>query len=330
MFSFIKRILNKFFIIFQNDPEVQRTKKILNIILLAIEFFDSIVLLTYLIFLIIGHPSGAMETIRLLIMCSIIFIIVLVIFLINNFLSNNFAIILFLIFLVVTIIITEKPYEVVLGRSLLVLALPIIIAGFLIRPSASFIASFCIISLNIFICVIEGFIPDIIPLVVYVFIAFISWFFALNFKELIEKYHKAFKQESFYKDLLIHDTNNILQSILMALEIFELELKVYGESIKREELNLIKVQIDRGANLIRNVRKFDRFSESERFLKKVDFKKVLEKAIKKVKSKFERRETKIQFEILIQNTFVMANKFLIDIIENILNNSVIHNDNSIV
>jgi len=330
MFSFIKRILNNFFIISQNDPEDQRTKKILNILLFAIEFIDSCLILVYLIFLIIGNPSGIIQTIYLLILFSITFIAILIIFLINNFLSKRLANITFLIFLTVITVITDTPYEVVLGRSLLVLSLPIIIAGLLIKPYASFIASFCIILLNLLICINEGFIPEIISLTVYVLIAFISWFFAINFKELIEKYHKAYTQESFYRDLFAHDTSNILQNILMALEILEQELKTSGELTERESLKSIKVQIDRGANLIRNVRKFGIFSETETFLKKVDFKKVLEEAIENIKSRTERKEINVQIETLKQNTFVMANKFLLDIFENILINSVIHNDNSIV
>ena len=66
MFSFIKRILNNFFIISQNDPEDQRTKKILNILLFAIEFIDSCLILIYIIFLIIGKPSGIIQTINLI------------------------------------------------------------------------------------------------------------------------------------------------------------------------------------------------------------------------------------------------------------------------
>ncbi len=133
MFSFIKRILDNFFIISKNDLEDQRTKKILNILLFASEFIDSCVILIYIIFLIIGHPSGIIQTIYLLTLSSITFIGILIIFLINNFISKRLANITFLIFLTVIVVITETPYELALGRSLLVLALPIIIAGIILH-----------------------------------------------------------------------------------------------------------------------------------------------------------------------------------------------------
>ena len=116
----------------------------------------------------------------------------------------------------------------------------------------------------------------------------------------------------------------------MSLELFELKLKTSVESTEKKDLNLIKTQIERGANLIRNVKNFSKFSESKGLMKKVDFKEVLEEAIENVILRIDGKKVNIQIESFIQNTSVMANKFLLDILENILINSIIHNDHPLV
>ena len=55
-------------------------------------------------------------------------------------------------------------------------------------------------------------------------------------EKTIEKNREAYIRESFYKDLFVHDMNNILQNILFPLEIFELELKSLGDTSVKEML----------------------------------------------------------------------------------------------
>ncbi|MFX1377131.1 MAG: sensor histidine kinase [Promethearchaeota archaeon] len=331
MRSYIKKILNYFFLIHKNDPEELRKKKILNIFLFITEFIDGWVILIYSIFLIAGSPIDGLErTIQILWLCVFAALGGIISFLINNYLSTPLATLNHLVLITLFIFISDSPYEVVLGRSLLLLVLPIIMAGYLVKPIASFIMSFIIIIVNLLICFINGFFPNFISLTIYILIAFMTWFSAINFEKSIKKHQEAYKRENFYKDLFAHDTNNILQNILMALELFEQDLKSSGDLYERKSLNLIKEQIDRGTHLIRNVRKFNTIFESERILKKIDFKKVLEETIENLKIRFERREVKIQIETSLQNFFVMANEFLLDVFENLLLNSVIHNENSIV
>lgn len=329
--SFIKRILNFFFLIHKKDSEEMRKKKVLNILLLGIQSTNCWIIFIYFSFFIIGSPIGGIkETILILGLSIFAFFGGIVIFLLNNYLSNKLAISAFLVLVTILIFLSDTPYELVLGRSLLLFVLPIIMAGFLITPYMSFIMTFFIIFINILFCFINGFFPNFIGLNIYVLIAFITWFSVFNFEKSIEKYQEAYNRESFYKDLFVHDTNNILQNILMGLELFEQEFKFSGISTENESLKLVKEQINRGTHLIRNVRKFSIIFESETFLEKLDFKVVLEEAIKNLKKKIKKREVKILIETKLQNFTVMANKFLLDVFENILFNSVIHNDSLIV
>ena len=331
MSSFTKRVLSTFFLISKDDPEEQRKTKILNIFIFGIDFLAGLVFLTYFIFLIIGTPiDGIVHSIMILIFCLTVIFGGMIIFILNNYSSYKIAGIIFLIFITIMIYLADKPYELVSGRSLLELALPIIIACFLIKSYASYIMAIIIILTNLIICYIEDIFPSAISSLVLLLMAFIIWFYVINFEKSIEKYREAYKRGDFYRDLFAHDTRNILQSILMALEIYEQKLEELNNLPKKEELDLIKSQIDKGANLIKKVRKFGIISEAEKLLKKVDFKKVLENAIEKVKSKKIGTNIDIHIEKLSQKTFIMANNFLKDVFENILMNSVIHNDNSII
>ncbi|MFX1420221.1 MAG: sensor histidine kinase [Promethearchaeota archaeon] len=331
MVLLIKRVLNFFFIIRKNDPEDLRKRKVLNILLIVISAVDIIVLALYISFLIFRAPIISIVDIYQIINIALITITgCLIIFLINNYSSKKLAIYLFLIFFTILIFIADNPYELVLGRSLLLFTLPIIMAGFLIKPFASFIVSFFVIFINLFICFVQEFIPNPISLLVFNLIAFFTWFSGMNLEKSIKKYQKAYKRENFYKDLFVHDTNNILQNILMAVELFDYKLKNSKGLTDTKILNLIKIQIERSAHLIDNIRIFDALSKTEHLLKRRDFNKDLEQVIEDIKLEFKERDLNIQIQLLTQDTSVIANKFLIDVFKNILINAIIYNDNKTI
>ncbi len=328
MHLFIKRVLNFFFLIHKNDPEELRKRKVLNILSIGIALISMGVILLYSILFFFWSPIVSSIDFYSLMSISVITLIgCIIIFLINNYLSQGLANYLFLIFISILIFIADTPYQLVLGRSLLLFVLPIVIAGFLIKPFTSFIVSFFVILGNIFICIIEGFTPNFISLFIYVLVAFLTWFSGMNLEKSIKKYRKAYNRENFYKDLFVHDTNNILQNMLMAVELCEIDLKTYENLTNSKFLYLIKTQIGRLGNLIKNIRIFDTFSKSKHLLKRRDFKKDLEEAIEKTKLRIQKKDLDIQIQLQTQNTSVIANKFLVDIIKNILFNSIIYNDN---
>ena len=145
------------------------------------------------------------------------------------------------------------------------------------------------------------------------------------------KYKEAYERENFYKDLFTHDTRNILQSMLGSLELCEIN----AESIEKNEelkniLKLFKEQVYRGANLVKNVRTFTELTESEITLKSVDAKLVLNNAVKLIEHYKEKNKINITIECQSDTCFVQANDFLIDVFENILINSIIHNQSQII
>ncbi|MBN1214409.1 MAG: PAS domain S-box protein [Candidatus Lokiarchaeota archaeon] len=149
-------------------------------------------------------------------------------------------------------------------------------------------------------------------------------------KKSEERYRMAFEHENFYKTLFTHDMNNILQTMLLSLELAEINLENLEKNGEIEiNLNDIKDQIIRGANLVENVIKFSELDYSKEDLIEMDIIEVLKKSIN-----IARKISKKKIEISIHNDkkkiIINADEFLLDVFENILINSVKHNINEII
>ena len=146
-----------------------------------------------------------------------------------------------------------------------------------------------------------------------------------------ENYRKAYHRVSFYKDLLAHDINNILQNINSSSELITNYSKDPSKSDKINELNeIIREQVIRGKNLVANIRKLSLLEKTDLTLTKKDVHEVLKQAIEYVLNRFQTHQIKFKVEISDQNHIINADEFLIDVFENILINTVLHNQNPIV
>ncbi len=147
-------------------------------------------------------------------------------------------------------------------------------------------------------------------------------------KESEEKYRIAYEHETFYKDLFTHDINNIFQCILNTVELYSLEYPSSDVKLQNQELfNELANQITRGMNLIKNVRKFSEFHESEMVLSKVDLMEKIKNASENVKYSLMNKNVNISYDLMSNNSIIYANELLDDAIENILMNAILHNEN---
>jgi len=147
-------------------------------------------------------------------------------------------------------------------------------------------------------------------------------------KESEENYRKAYERENFYKDLFTHDASNILQSMLMSLEMCEFKVNNLNISDDiKNSINLFKDQIKRGADLVKNVKKFSELYESDGLLKNLRVKAVLEDAEKIVRNISNYKKIDIKYDNLKEDYLIQADDFLINVFENILINAAKHNDN---
>ncbi len=143
-----------------------------------------------------------------------------------------------------------------------------------------------------------------------------------------EELTKVHDNEKFYRDLLTHDVNNILQNILSSTELYSLYRK-NGKNAKDLDdlINIIRNQGFRGTNLVSNVQKLVKLEESEIYLEKINVIKMLKDAIEIIKRSFQEREINISINTPKETIWVKANELLLDLFENILINAEKYNKN---
>ncbi|MFX1314284.1 MAG: PAS domain S-box protein [Promethearchaeota archaeon] len=143
------------------------------------------------------------------------------------------------------------------------------------------------------------------------------------------KYREAFNRSNFYKDLIAHDINNILQNILSSVELSSIYLNEEKDinELKRL-LKISKEQVSRGANLISNVRKLSILEEAEISTHPIEAIEVLNQSIDFLLNNYQDKKINIDIENPYKTTIVKGNELLIEIFENILINAVKYNQNS--
>ncbi len=150
-------------------------------------------------------------------------------------------------------------------------------------------------------------------------------------KKSEKEYREAFNRSNFYKDLIAHDINNILQNILSSVELSFLYVDE-GKDLNELKplLKLSKEQVSRGANLISNIRKLSELEETKFITQPVEATKVLNKSIEFLLKSYQDKKINVDIENPYKVITVQGNKLLTDVFENILINAVKHNQNSSV
>jgi signal transduction histidine kinase len=102
------------------------------------------------------------------------------------------------------------------------------------------------------------------------------------------------------------------------------------DNVNQKLLENLKSQINRGVNLIENVRKLSEIDNQSIVLSKINVLEYLDKSIEFVKNSFERKEIKITKEIKTENFMISANDLIQEVFENILTNAIIHNEHDFI
>jgi PAS domain S-box-containing protein len=149
-----------------------------------------------------------------------------------------------------------------------------------------------------------------------------------NLKESEEKYREAYNRAQFYKDLFAHDINNILQNVQSSTDTLMLaKKKNEGKEIFDEMLKTLKTQVNRGSQLVSNVRRLSDIEDAEFNLKQIDAINFVENAIKFVNESYKEKNLKIECNSENNEFTVKANELILDVFENILINAIKYNDN---
>ncbi|MFX1337522.1 MAG: ATP-binding protein [Promethearchaeota archaeon] len=147
-------------------------------------------------------------------------------------------------------------------------------------------------------------------------------------KNTEKKFQDAYNRAKFYRDLVVHDINNILHNISLSTELAMRGVNDDNIPTSIEDLlNTITYQLERGNNLIENITKISKMEENQPNLVRIDVLSILNNVIDSIVNMSKYSEVSIKIETDLKNIHVLANEFLIDVFENIIINGIKHNDN---
>lgn len=144
------------------------------------------------------------------------------------------------------------------------------------------------------------------------------------------KFRNAYNRAELYKDLFAHDMNNILQNILSGVQLsrFHVNKKTKINEISNI-LNIMQEEVNRGVNLVSNIRKLSKIKENDFLLEPSEIFSVLKSSINVIKHRSIERKLDISINTPYERAFINANELLGDIFHNILSNAVQYNKNPI-
>ncbi len=149
-----------------------------------------------------------------------------------------------------------------------------------------------------------------------------------DLKNSEKNYREAYDRAEFYKDVFAHDVSNILQGILSSVELCRTEEKDLSELEKLYDI--IENQVNRGANLISNIRKISSIDYKEKILLSINACEYIKKAVEEVRKIFPKKKLNFQLISPSENIFVRANELLLDVFQNVVYNAFKHNRNKFV
>ena len=172
------------------DPEDQRRRKLLTILLIGMAALSLISLLVLVIFTVTGMLKTSEEIILFYGGTISVLLGVAIFYAINRFWSGSVAASGFLLLLIAVLAFSDSPHEVAVGRTLFLFTLPVIMASVVLRPYFSFIAAAIVsavvtaaalsIGLEVQVAVIAGFFA----------IALVSWLAARSLEAALIDLHK--------------------------------------------------------------------------------------------------------------------------------------------
>jgi PAS domain S-box-containing protein len=153
-----------------------------------------------------------------------------------------------------------------------------------------------------------------------------------NMEESVRKsekrYRKAYNYSQFLRDLFSHDVNNLFQSLYSISDLLELYLSNRMQDELRNIPEIIKNQVKKGEDLIRNVDLLTEIEESSLSITKMDIRKLLKEVIQIIKRRYPKELLDIKLEFKCENAYISGHEFLGKTLDNLLVNSIQHNESS--
>ena len=168
------------------DPDDARRRKLLNIVLAGL-FILSFLGIAAVIFITASGSMTVPDAEVLLIACVAFLVGIALTYFINHYWSGLVASSIFLSFFTVLIVFSDTPQEVINGRTLFFIALPIIMASVLLRSYASFIfAGACGLAI-ILLGFSASITPNLVAIIGFFAIALISWLSSRSLEDTLRE-----------------------------------------------------------------------------------------------------------------------------------------------
>ncbi len=146
-----------------------------------------------------------------------------------------------------------------------------------------------------------------------------------SLKDSKDKYKVDFEHLDFYRNLFIHDMGNILNIINMSLDLY-----LNKKYSLKEHLDLTQKAVERGKKLMSNLIKLSQINTEEVELEQIDISQMINEAVDFILKSNPSKKIAIDVDVPDGQINAKANYLILDVFENLLNNSVRYNDNEIV
>ncbi|MFW9783581.1 MAG: PAS domain S-box protein [Candidatus Heimdallarchaeota archaeon] len=143
-----------------------------------------------------------------------------------------------------------------------------------------------------------------------------------NLRSSEESFHEEFDREYFYKELFVNDMNNIISTLQSSLDEYFKRDNQFLPQISGELLDSIKSQCINAQLLIYIIQKLTVLNEAKIVIGKVDLYSIIDDVIDFITSSYTNKKINIIVEHPTERLYVKADKFLIDVIVNILISSI--------
>jgi len=137
-----------------------------------------------------------------------------------------------------------------------------------------------------------------------------------------ESFHEEFDREYFYKELFINDINNIINSLQLSLDNYIKQNNQFLSKSLRELLDSVKSECINSQLLIYIIQKLTVLNETKIAIVKVGLNNVINDVIDFITSTYTNKRINIIVENPNEELYVKADKFLIDVLVNILISSI--------
>ncbi|MFW9819595.1 MAG: PAS domain S-box protein, partial [Candidatus Thorarchaeota archaeon] len=151
-----------------------------------------------------------------------------------------------------------------------------------------------------------------------------------NLRLSLENIHQDFDREYFYKELFVNDIKNIIKGIQFQIDTFDKQENQILLQSRRDLLEYVKDQCNNAKLLIYIIQKLTQLNETNVVIESVNLNSVIQNVIEFIKNSYSNKKINITVEQPSDELYVKADKFLVDVLVNILISSIRYNKNQTI